>query len=717
MLLHIGAGSVTYPFNDHSPTTDFDQVKSLGLVGSPLPVGRFPSISGLCLTGVSPACTGTGGMANMGPGVGATQSSSKQISPTFNISLTWVRDNHTFKFGGELRTFGYIGHIITASNGSYVFAANQTAQPYAQSSTIGVGTVGFPYASFLLGAVNNGVVNPPVDVRTGKHFVSFFAQDTWKITRKLTLDYGLRYDYDTYPKEQYGRMPTLAPTLPNPTAGGHPGATVYEATCNCSFAKNYPYAFGPRLGLAYQITPKTVFRAGFAVSYDGTATANPGQTNATPNNSFSAPGFGDAAMVLGSGVPQTYVLPWPNFAPGSYPNPNFPSLLNGPAVVVDQNGGRPARQVQWSVGLQREVFRNLVVEAAYVANRGAWWLSPTLDSYNAVTPQILSANGLDLNNSADRAILRANIGSSAAGRFQNKLPYAGFPLTSTVAQALRPYPQFSSGLTPLWAPEGRTWYDSLQAKVTQRLSHGLDFSYAFTWAKELQAGTEGTPAIPGSAVVNDVFNRANAKTLSGFSRPLVSVIAAHYQLPKWGSNRILSQAVRDWAIGATLSYASGLPIPAPTSNNRLSTLVFQSTVFSRVPGQPLFLKDLNCHCVDPTKDLVLNPAAWTDAPDGQFGTAAFYYNDYRYQRRPSESASISRAFRFKERMALTLRMNFTNIFNRTEMANPVFANAAAATTKNGTTGFLTGGFGFINYVGGGTILPPRQGTAEIRFSF
>jgi hypothetical protein len=576
------------------------------------------------------------------------------------------------------------------------------------------GTVGFPYASFLLGLVNNGVVNPPADVRTGKRFLAFFAQDTWKVTRKLTLDVGLRYDYDTYPREQYGRMPTLAPALANPTVGGRPGATIYEATCNCSFGKNYPWALGPRVGVAYQITPKTVFRAGIGIAYDGTATASPGQTNATPNNAFSAPGFGDAAMTLGTGVPQTYVLPWPNLSAGAYPNPNFPALLNGPAVVVDQNAGRPARQVQWSAGVQREIFRNLMVEASYVGNRGAWWLSSTLDNYNAITPQILTANGLDLNNSGDRAILRATIGSTAAGRFQNKLPYPGFPTTSTVAQALRPFPQFSSGLTPLWAPLGRTWYDSLQVKATQRLWHGLDLTYAFTWAKELQSGTEGIVGI--NAVVNDAFNRRNDKTLSGLSRPLASVVALHYTLQPWGSNRIVSQIVRDWAIGATLSYASGLPIPAPTSNNRLSTLLFQNTVYNRVPGVPLFQKDLNCHCIDPTKDLVLNPAAWTDAADGQWGTSAYYYNDYRYQRRPSESVSLGRVFRLRERMALTLRMNFTNILNRTQMANPSFANPAAPVTKS-PAGLYTGGFGFVNYIGGSTFLPPRQGTAEMRFTF
>ena len=107
--------------------------------------------------------------------------------------------------------------------------------------------------------------------------------------------------------------------------------------------------------------------------------------------------------------------------------------------MVDQNSGRPARQIQWSAGLQREIGRDLVVEAAYVGNRGAWWLSSALDNYNALTPQLLlSQYGLDVNSAADRAILTAAIGSAAAGRFQNKLPYAGFPSTAGVAQALRP---------------------------------------------------------------------------------------------------------------------------------------------------------------------------------------------------------------------------------------------------------------------------------------
>jgi hypothetical protein len=733
ILLHVGAGILNYLLDDHSPTTNFSD-SSIGLNGVPNPGGRFPGIGGLCVSGsgsnASP-CTGTGGMSSMGPvvsipGAGpvGAQSLTKQMTPTYQASLTWVKNNHTYKFGSEVREFGYPLLALANTNGLFNFSASQTAQPYAQSSIINGRTVGFPYASFLLGMVNTGAINPPADLRTGKHFIALFAQDSWKITRKLTFDYGLRYDYDTYPKEQYGRLPTLAPTLANPTVGGYPGGTLYEATCHCSFAHNYPYAFGPRLGVAYQITSKTVFRAGAGIAYDGTATAATGTGSAAPANNFTAPGFGDAAMTLAGGVPQNYLLPWPNLSAGAYPNPNFPASLNGPTSVVDQNAGRPARQIQWSVSIQREILKDLALDVAYVGNRGAWWLSTILDNYNALTPQILSANGLDINSLGDRDILRAQIGSSRAGRFQNRLPYAGFPLAATVAQSLRPFPQFSSGLAPLWAPQGRTWYDSLQVKVTKRYSHGLILDYAFTWAKEEQLGVEG-------GTVNDYLDRLQNKSLSGFSRPFVSVVSANYRLPKWGSNRVVSQVVRDWTIGTVLSYASGLPILSPTSTNNLSSLLFRPTFFNRNVGVPLFLKDLNCHCIDPTKDLVLNPAAWSNPTDGQWGTAAPYYNDFRFERRPAESMSLGRIFQFKESMALTIRMNFQNIFNRTQLSNPSAANPLAATTCLTTAGpgngaacsnpaalvRLTGGYGFINYVGGSTFLPPRQGTLEMRFSF
>src|SRR5205823_293750 len=106
----------------------------------------------------------------------------------------------------------------------------------------------------------------------------------------------------------------------------------------------------------------------------------------------------------------------------------------------------------------------------------------------------------------------------------------------------------------------------------------------------------------------------------------------------------------------------------------LNALLFRSasatTLANRVPGQPLFLHDLNCHCFDPNTTFVLNPKAWTDPLPGQFGTSAAYYNDYRYARRPEEDMSLGRTFRIREGVRFQFRAEFTNVFNRTFLNNP-----------------------------------------------
>ena len=104
--------------------------------------------------------------------------------------------------------------------------------------------------------------------------------------------------------------------------------------------------------------------------------------------------------------------------------------------------------------MQREIFRNLAVMASYVGNRGAWWQADTLTQLNLLTPQILAAHGLSLNNAADLTLLTSTLSSSTAvSRGFGTPPYPGFPLTSTVAQALRPFPQYGS-IDNLFAPLG-----------------------------------------------------------------------------------------------------------------------------------------------------------------------------------------------------------------------------------------------------------------------
>ena len=441
-------------------------------------------------------------------------------------------------------------------------------------------TLGFPYASFLLGLVNNGVVNPPADLKTGKAILGLLCAGYLENHPEADPRLRLRYDYDTYPREQYGRMPSASLAVANPTVGGHPGGVVYEATCNCKFAKNYPLAFGPRLGVAYQITPKTVFRGGIGVAYDGTATANTGTGERQRKQCVHGSGLWRCRDATPDAVcRRAMCCPGPISPPGAYPNPNFPANQNGPTSVVDQNAGRPARQIQWSVGLQREITRNTLVEASYVGNRGAWWLSTVLDNYNALSVELRSqAAGLDINSAADRAILRAQIDFSRRGPFPEQAALRRLPATPRVAQSLRPYPQFTSGLAPLWAPQGRTWYDSLQAKVTQRVWHGLEAQYAFTWAKELQLGTEGGH---GQRRVQPVAEQDDLRFLPSAGERDFD------QLPRAraAGNKIVSLVGSRLGLGSPLSYASGTPILAPTSTNNLSLAAVPRHVLqSRFPA-------------------------------------------------------------------------------------------------------------------------------------
>jgi hypothetical protein len=189
-------------------------------------------------------------------------------------------------------------------------------------------------------------------------------------------------------------------------------------------------------------------------------------------------------------------------------------------------------------------------------------------------------------------------------------------------------------------------------------------------------------------------------------------------------SRLARALLADWTIGSLLQYASGQLLAAPPSNNSLgSFLPGQSTRQFRVPNQPLFLKDPNCGCIDPTQETILNPAAWVDQPTGVFGTASTYYNDFRGQRRPTESASIGKAFPlFHERARLSLRAEFFNIFNRLEsFPNPSTSNPATPPTRS--NGVLTGGFGFINYTQitsnsqNNAYPSPRTGQVVVRFEF
>jgi len=663
-------------------------------------------------------------MENIGTN-GQIQSLYHDNKPTYNANATWVHGKHTYKLGAEVYFQGapiqyYAG--VTLATGT-----NATSDPFTPVNSLNGFTTGFGFASFLLGDYNSTNQSAPYDYRMGYQQWGLFLQDSWKVTRKLTLDYGLRYDLATTPHEQYGRLGQFDETLANASAGGHPGATDYASTCGCTFyQRSYPYGIGPRLGVAYQIDPKTVFRGGWGVVYTevfGTAGGIVSTNGTYPVTANSPSYIPVAAQFVNIEVPGSIATPtWPVTDPNRFP---VLGTVSGAPVMPDANQNRPPRQNQFSVGVQREITRSFVMEAAYVGNRVVW-LAGGLGNLSRLSPQQYAAYGLypypgtgpaGYNNNADRNLLSQSISSTAVIQNEaklgitNLLPYSGFPTSTALTGILYPFPQFGA-LNPTGSATGNSKYDSLQMKATKRLSHGLQASGAFTWAKGFTRATR-----------QDFFNPQSSVWALQQIPPEALTFNFVYTTPKASFlNKWENQITQGWQIGGYALYQSGAFLTPPAS----PTANFLSSEDTLVPGQPLYNVNINnIHSYNPATTQVLNPAAWAACPTNSTCAAAgTLYSNFRGPRTPSENANLGRNFRIKERINFQIRAEFVNIFNRTLLPAPTTTNPQNPVTK--TAGINSAGFGVINtFATAGSqpttavapYLTGRTGTLIARFTF
>ena len=751
MLVHFGVGWNDSDFVLEAPVSNYDAAKQLGLAGQ-AEARYFPRI-------VTAASTNEqiGGLLPLGS-IFPTQSFERR--PSFTASATYVTGGHTLKLGidGRRETFpvyprsGFNPSALNSTNttGMYTFGTNITEQPALLGQTISQGFAGFQFASFLLGGVSVNSQVAPVAAANIKSQAALFLQDTWKVTRKLTLDYGVRWDYGTYAHEQYGRNASLGLTIPNPSAAGRLGASQFESTCNCKFAANYPYAIGPRLGVAYQFDPKTVLRIGWGLVYNATAT-NSGAAPAYIESTTLAANSGQIIGNFRDGMPADVRAQWPNFNAGA--GQPVGAVVPMPALL-DPNAGRPARLNQWNFSLQREINRNLVVEAAYVGNRGVWWTASGLAPLNALSEATLKRYGFtDFTSATESSLLTTTISRLSATQVQtlqsrgvNLTPYSNFPTSQTVRQALLDFPQYTgSGLQG--SPLGSTWYDSFQLNVTKRFSKGLAANVNYNFSKNLD----------NISSISDVFNRGLSKNISANDLPHQLRITAQYVVPKLSNsfipgskNRVVSYILSDWGIGAYLQYQSATMLTRPTSSGTLPI----SNFLGRGPGGAQLKKsadgsymnpwsvdwtdlngnhhtdplDINCHCFDPTKTVAFNPAAWENIPNGQWGADQSSLRFFRTQRRPTENLNFSRNFKIARegKISLNVRAEFNNMFNRTRLpiptggavtpATPVnFASAPTKFTSGVNAGLYSGGFGTFNVLSG--IGGQRTGTFVARLTF
>jgi hypothetical protein len=737
LLLHLGAGYYHTSFSDRAPFLDFNP-SAFDLTGF-VQDRQFPSVTGMCVAAPFGAvgCGGYGGMQNIGT-AGQIQSQNYEEKPSFNANTTWVHGSHTFKLGAEL----YLEQVYTGAFSGVTLATASaagtpvaTAQPFIPTFSLNGYSQGFNYASFLLGDYASTTQAPNEFTREGHQQWGLFIQDSWKVTRKLTVNYGLRWDYATPEREQYGRLGQLDATAPNANANGELGATRYANTCNCPFYKSaYPYAIGPRFSVAYQIDPKTVFRGGWGVNYQ--FVANPAGATIGTNGVYPLAGINPYVNIA---TPGAIVTPtWPVTNPNIYPPPGTVGIPGvSTPYVPDANENRPPRINQWSVGFQREITKDFILEASYVANRAAWLPSGPLGFLSQISPQKYASYHLypypgtgpcssgggvcpstTYNNYADFLLTTQPINSPqvistmAARGITNLLPYASFNPFNTLESTLYPFPQFGA-LEPSNSPTGGSKYDSLQIKATKRFSHGLQANGNFTWGQGFLR-----------PVRQDFFNPEGSQWQLQQIPPLNLNFNAIYTVPRaeFISNKFLQYAAKDWQIGWYSNYQSGAFLAPPVS----PTLNLLPSEEIRVPGQPLYAPGVNINNLstyNAATTQVLNPNAWAPCPidtvcaggnltNGFFGpqtNATVYYKDFRAPRTPTENLNFGRNFRFgpEGRFNLFIRAEFVNVFNRTLMPAPSTAYVPQNPLVRAGPGNAPIVFGFGAF--GGSAVDPTPG--------
>lgn len=487
---------------------------------------------------------------------------SENPSYTFKDDLSWIRGRHVFKMGYLYEYAPYVGLGQQYGAGQVNFGTNTTALPGQSNRNVGGGVA---FASFLLGLANNGRVMTPkrTDMRWRYHAMYF--QDDWRMTPRLTVNLGLRYEFNLPALNGDDRCADFNPAKPNPGAGNRPGALDFcgigpGRVGRHSIPPGWFRGFGPRLGFAWNAMRRTVVRGSAGASYApvkavaGSAHAQGFQTDMTfPDQTNGI----TPVFRLSEGLP-----PWPQ---PPFINPTFAN--NGEA---DWWQGKEANRLpemwSWTLTIQRELGKAgrgaTLVEAGYSAIIGTHLIANLLN-YNQVDVNTLPPV-LDIFTPYGRQVL------NTAFNNRNRLvqingfekPYDEFPNTYTLARALRPYPQYNTVNTGNSGDHsGHSTYHSLMVKVTRRYAANLMVDASYVLSKMFT----DSDSVWGSGAARDHFNRRLEKALSAADRTHEAKINFVYELPigprkRWLRSGLLAQAIGGWRIGATQRYASGTPI-------------------------------------------------------------------------------------------------------------------------------------------------------------
>jgi hypothetical protein len=564
-----------------------------------------------------------------------------------------------------------------------------------------------------------------------------YAQDEWRVRRSLTVNYGVRWEYNKPPTES--SQPIFVPDRP---VDGSQGPVTF-VRAKSWWARSNITAFAPRLGFTWSPWgEKTVFRAGYGIAFDpvstflATSAANsvPGiafpciaQNNSTTQGCASVP----KDTRLSQGFPTE--LPPPNIKPSSFLSPPPQTFSVAPSIAVIDPNLKQSTVHQWNLSIQRELPRDMVLQVAYVGNRGMR-LNSNLDanqiSAAPIVPQFLTmqtnvrngcnpdgtgcpagitgqsiplvTSGIVSATFVNSSTTRTDLNQNAAGNFAGRIEQ------TTMAARLRPNPQFGTAIFLSNAADSN--YHSMQTTLRKRFASGLLFNLSYTFSKVIDnqsadpVGTSSTPTVLGGGVI-DSNNLRNNRGPANWDRTHVWVTTWIYELPfgkgkKWMSNAspALNALLGGWSIQGFNALMSGTPYSISSGSR---TAFFGSGTGTSGNSRAILVGNTQPDATLKAKPGVIGPVFFQDASAFTFaapGDIGMGRNTFRGPNYWNVDASISKSFKFKERADVTFRLEAFNALNHanyrslsdattgdTRINNPNFGQSCCQTRPTATS--------------------------------
>jgi hypothetical protein len=587
---------------------------------------------------------------------------------TYTNTISWSEtlsktlNAHSVRVGFNFRNIRNNVNSPTSSAGTFAFNNSYTQANPVQPSN----TSGDAFAAFLLGAPASGSVPINTSFAYQSLYYAGFFQDDWRVNSRLTLNLGVRWDYESPISERYNRqnagfdMSALSP-LQVPGFRTVYGGLLFTGN---SASNRLPFRrdlnnWQPRFGLAYKITSSTVFRGGYGITY--LPTIDIGQNNGYSTTTSFVSSANNAGL-----VPLNYL---DNPYPSGILQPVGSSLGLATQLGQSVTYSNPNRKIpyvhQFSAQIQQQVPWQILLSAGYAGSR-----SEALQAAKQIN--VVPASALSLGNG-----LLASVPNPFFGRLSGTL---NTPNT-TVQQLLLPFPQFLT-VTGLNNSFGYSSYDSLQVNVDKRFSKGLYFIASYTYSKALEATTYLNNQDPFSDP---------ARRLSNFDAPHRFTIAGGYSLPFFKDKGLANIFLGGWQVNAMAYYQSGFPMPAPTSGGGTITGTPNTTGATSFTGGAIstginpaidvtdrFSAQFNTCTISlagarQNCSSASQPAAWRIQSPYELATLSPFLPGIRVPRPHQVNASLFKTFSLTEAVRLQFRAEAFNITNTPWFGTPTTA--------------------------------------------